>query len=484
LYFSNQNHRFVHGAAQAGFGRLSDDWLAGTADPTPLFSRLVEWTYRWGHESLFYGYYVAVMAVYVSSLTGIARSLIDTSQSSNQLLVFAALFIFVHSLLVTEQLSQPFASEVGNFLHTGLAGQYLLGPMFQPSAVGVFLILSVRFFVDGRPYAAVLASSLAATAHSTYLLSAAVLTLCYLACLVRDRQYRTAAKMGGLSVLTVVPVVVYGLMVFGPSSVEAFSLANSIMAHERFPHHTEIERWFDDSAVAQIALVCAAIVLLSTSRLGTILAVALVSSITLTLAQVLLASDSLALLFPWRTSVWLVPISMTVLLSYGVSFLFVASGWVRVPRSWLAVGATALILASAGYGARQMAVWHSTLPNEADLFGFVRSNLRTGQVWLIPIHLQTFRLATGAPIFVDYKSHPYKDVEVLEWKQRLGMARECYDGLLAGDHGPLSNLAARAGVTHIVTQQPLSGEVVELLYVDRCYQVYRVRPRSPGPGTR
>jgi hypothetical protein len=30
--------------------------------------------------------------------------------------------------------------------------------------------------------------------------------------------------------------------------------------------------------------------------------------------------------------------------------------------------------------------------------------------------LQSFRLATGVPIFVDFKSIPYKDGEVLQWR--------------------------------------------------------------------
>ena len=34
---------------------------------------------------------------------------------------------------------------------------------------------------------------------------------------------------------------------------------------------------------------------------------------------------------------------------------------------------------------------------------------------MIPVGLQRFRLHTGAPIFVDVKSIPYKDVDVIEW---------------------------------------------------------------------
>src|SRR5207245_2890450 len=44
----------------------------------------------------------------------------------------------------------------------------------------------------------------------------------------------------------------------------------------------------------------------------------------------------------------------------------------------------------------------------------------------IAIDLQQFRLATGTPIYVDFKSIPYKDDEVLEWQRRLAWCTEVY----------------------------------------------------------
>src|SRR5690606_30750604 len=46
LFTSNQNQYFLHGLAHAGYGYLHEDWLANTLDPTPVFSYLVEITYR------------------------------------------------------------------------------------------------------------------------------------------------------------------------------------------------------------------------------------------------------------------------------------------------------------------------------------------------------------------------------------------------------------------------------------------------------
>src|SRR6516165_2538625 len=64
LYYSNQNQYFLHGLARGGLGFLNEDWLANTADPTPVFSALVAFTYRYLSESLFYVYYLLILGAY------------------------------------------------------------------------------------------------------------------------------------------------------------------------------------------------------------------------------------------------------------------------------------------------------------------------------------------------------------------------------------------------------------------------------------
>src|SRR5690348_2052000 len=58
LYYSNQNQYFLHGLARGGLGFLDEDWLARTADPTPAFSTVVAFTYRYLHESFFYIFFL------------------------------------------------------------------------------------------------------------------------------------------------------------------------------------------------------------------------------------------------------------------------------------------------------------------------------------------------------------------------------------------------------------------------------------------
>src|SRR6516162_3029587 len=71
LYYSNQNQYFLHGLAAAGDGLLDEDWLANTADPTPIFSGLVALTARFLHPWVFHLYYALLLALYAAALVGV-----------------------------------------------------------------------------------------------------------------------------------------------------------------------------------------------------------------------------------------------------------------------------------------------------------------------------------------------------------------------------------------------------------------------------
>jgi hypothetical protein len=62
----------------------------------------------------------------------------------------------------------------------------------------------------------------------------------------------------------------------------------------------------------------------------------------------------------------------------------------------------------------------------------------------------TGRCDLPAPFYVDYKTHPYKDVEVLEWRERLCAARRIYKGTSL-DCSLLRKLSAHADLTRVVT---------------------------------
>lgn len=106
---------------------------------------------------------------------------------------------------------------------------------------------------------------------------------------------------------------------------------------------------------------------------------------------------------------------------------------------------------------------------------------RAEQSRVISVDLQRFRLFCGAPIFVDFKSIPYKDMDVLEWHRRLSWNEEMYQSRDWSDDDVLRRLD-REGITHVVitADKELQNESLELIYKDDSYRLYRLQRRQPS----
>ena len=94
----------------------------------------------------------------------------------------------------------------------------------------------------------------------------------------------------------------------------------------------------------------------------------------------------------------------------------------------------------------------------------------------IPSELQTFRLATGAPLYVDFKCIPYQDAEVLDWYRRVLWCQDIYANRASPGEDVRAQLL-RSGITHVVAPAANDVPFARLgapVYEDEAYRVYRV----------
>jgi hypothetical protein len=136
-------------------------------------------------------------------------------------------------------------------------------------------------------------------------------------------------------------------------------------------------------------------------------------------------------------------------------------------------------------GARQAyAIANTSIPhvdgNMRPLVEHVRRQLKSGQLYLIPLRMQTFRLATGAPIFVDWKTVPFGDLAVLEWYRRYQLADLFYKSQSKQKWAMLVKLAKEEGITHVVLPTdtfrdlPISSEFTQT-FQSQNYTIYEIR---------
>ncbi len=503
LYYSNQNQYFLHGLASGGLGHLSQDWLANTTDPTPVFSALVAVMYQYLGEWSFQAMYFLLLMGYFLSMRWLISAISWVPQSLTFRLVWAAAFIATHAAILRVASVQIFGVDYPWFFHAGVAGQYVLGPGLQPSTFGVLLIAGLAAFANRRSVLAAFLVAAACGFHATYLLAAASLLLGFLVVMLWTNANAGPNAFRALLAASAImaPVAAYTLFTFASADdPAAFAEGQRVLAYVRIPHHTVISRWFDEVAGLQLAWVVMGLLVLGRSRILPTLLITAAIGLILTAVQYRHDSPTLALAFPWRISIVLVPVATAVIMARLAA---------QVPDSriaaWLALAVVA-ILAAGGAWVTASGAGYRTGEDEAPLYDFIRSQSGPNDVYLlpvripavgtgrgsmsasftppprpkpgsnlIPVDLQRFRLHSGAAIFADFKSVPYRDVEVLEWLRRMKQVEAWYaKDWTAAER--LQELRAE-GITHVITpaDKPLVAIYLHEIYSDPAYIVYHIR---------
>ena len=480
LFTSNQNQYFLHGLADAGQGYLADDWLANTNDPTPVFSSLVYLTEKYLSASwVNYLYYAILMGVYLFSLIGIASKAFSVRKDRKTTIVFISLLFLVNSAAIRFGFSRILGENWTYLLEDGVADQRLLGPVFQPSTFGVLLLLSIYLFLSSKPYLAVVSATIAASVHPTYLISAAVLTLAYMILTYRDeKNLLKAILIGFLAALTVTPILIYVYSNFVSTPAETTRQAQEILVNFRIPHHARLDWWFDWTAVFKMILVVVSLFLIRhTKRLFFIALLLTLVAISLTLLQFVLDSNQLALIFPWRISTILVPMSTTLILGF-----LVTNGAEKFSDQWqryqkfLLAGSLMVLSLTILIGIVRMVIEFDRKSKsiERPMMTYVADNGEEGQNYLIHPKMQDFRLVTGLPILVDFKSIPYRDTDVLDWYRRNELANQFYK---ERDCDSLAQASSEFDVTHLIQAQDgsqITCPQLEVVYRDDNYGVYKI----------
>ncbi len=483
LFSSNQNTYFLNGLAHAGYGYLSSDWLALQTDHIPVFSYMVAFVHTYGGDWLFYILFVGLATTYAVSLSAIAARTFASEWRWQHMTVFLFMLMFFHCTWMLTPLAElipglqhviPTLQKLIDMSTSGLAGQSILRPILQPSTFGVLILAGVACFLYRREFLAVACMVLAATVHPTFILHAAILTAACMFVLALEKRTKKALAVGVFSTLLVLPVLLYVALVLQPASPTQLAEAQSILVNERIPHHAKVSAWFSLGALLKIAIIVAGIaVSFRHKRLFMVLTICTATGLALSLLQVMTASTSLALLFPWRLSTWLVPACLAILLG-GVAVLAV-----RLIQTWAApgkmpyvhlgiVGLFITFAITGGVLGVKKTVEGALTAVQTDVVFYAKTHAQPTQTYLIPLKYEKFRLAAGVPVFIDWKSHPYRDVEVIEWHDRVALAKAFYEAKNSEIAAQaLAAIQMKASITHVMVEkgqdcllQALPGETI------------------------
>jgi hypothetical protein len=474
LYTSNQNTYFLHGMAQAGFGQLSRDWTARTLELMPVFSGLVFLTYKIFHSQvLSYAYYALLMGVYLFSMYGIMDTLFDLRRSKARTLAFTALFLAFHSAALRFVLSRGLEPEATFLFEGGVAGQRILGQVYQPSVFGVFLTLSIYLFLRKRYFWSLVPMAVAIYFHPVYLLAGALLTIAYMWVLWREeKNLKKPFLLGLTSLLLVAPSVAYTAYINWSSSPAVAAQVLDILVNFRNPHHALIASWLDWTVAVKAIILLAALFIARKTRLFPILVIVTLGVLLLTGAQAVTGSTTLALLFPWRVSVLLVPLGLATVLAY-------AAAKIKIPERLAIALSLVLITGLVAVGVMRFQIESARLRSGAarPMMAWVAANQSAADVYLIPPKMADFRLAAGMPVYVDFETAPDRSDDVLEWYRRLQRVYAFYNGG-TDPCAALHAFAVDEGLTRAVVRaaDPATAcTSLTVVYSDADYVIYEIK---------
>lgn len=491
LFALNQNTYFLAGMSAAQYGFLSRDWQATRTDNIPLFSRLVSLLHSLGVDWIWYLIMICLAAAYAAALISVVRQC--DARASKPVAHYGILagLILLHGGWLFSSWLPPTAILNGferarRVFVEGVAGQYTLGYFVEPSTFGVLILAGISLFVARREYLAILCISAAALFHPTYILHAFVLTTAMAWRLCNEKEHLSALVVGAILALTQLPNVYYLYTTFAPSNAVVFADAQSILIRERIPHHANVLEWMSvSSGVKCIIMGSGWYLSKSNKRLFVMLTGGLASAVGLTILQVVTSNASLALAFPWRMSVWLVPLCSAVLATYLLKAVcrlldgslkgkFRQSLW---ENRWLRVALAAslglLIVLSVQANSRTDA------KKRMPVTEFVKEFRQPDQNYVVPLEFEAFRLTTGVPVYVDWKSHPYKDVEVIEWFERVSRVRRFMEAK-SGQEAlrALERIRDEAEVSHVLLPMGKAAILADVagrvIYRDHDYIVVKL----------
>ena len=485
LYRFNQHTKFLHGLAKAGYGFLKNDWLAKTIDPLPVFSFLVFITYKFLHEYFFYFYYLIILGIFIYSIISISSNTFKINKFKISGIIFFTLVILLHSNLFHEYTLKYFNLSITNLLFKdGLADQYLLGEVFQPCVFGVFLLLSIYFFIINKQFISIIFLIIPSYFHTAYLYSSGVLTLSYLIIIYfEEKDIKKVIFYGLFSLIMILPIIFYYLVFLKSTSEESVKTAFNIMVNIRNPHHMVINRIISSISLIKILIIIIAIFIIRKSRLFLVILVPFIATLLIMILQIFLESDFIGFLTPWRVSVWMVPLSSSLIIAYIVSKCLDAVGnkiyKYKIDKIIMYL-CLLIILFAFSFGLNILIIKFNDYLNidHGKMLNYVRDHKSPDDTYLVPVEMANFRLDTGAPVFITYKSHPYKDVEVLEWYYRINKAEEFYENNEENKCILLEDLKKEYKITHVVLKKDLLNRDYNCLiefYNDGEYGIYKIK---------
>ncbi len=459
FYKGNSLH-LLHAIKDLEINKLEKDWIANQTNHLPLFTYFNKIILNIFPLNFLHIIHFILLSSCALFLFLICKYIFQNLNKISLSLLWFSLLIFIYH---------------EHSFFGGVAGQDVINEGYQPASYGVLFFIGIYLYLVKKNYYAIFFICLSASIHPSYVLHSGFLIIGILSYFIYQKDYKQSLKILALYSILILPITIYVIYNF-------LLLDNSIIIKgqnillERIPHHASIENWFSYKDIMSIFVYLVSIVLIyKNKRIFIPLAVFGSISILLSLIQFFTEINSLALTFPWRTSVFLMPLSIMIITSYFLQKLLTN----KFNLNFLSIFIFLFIWSFFLINNHFVKDANKDFYKKLELTKKINKNYNSIERILIPVNLPYIRMNTGLPIFVDWKHHAFRYDEIINWKIRMDLAKNFYS---SNDYKEqkinLRRIIKTENISHILIKKEnlkndcknlINHDIYALINVKECY---------------
>lgn len=406
-FFKGNSLHLIHAIKDFDSNELQNDWIANQTNHLPLFTFFNHLLIKFFSIKILYLVHFILLSICALFLFLICKNEFQILNRPYLSLIWFSLFTLIYH---------------ENSLFGGVAGQDVINEGHQPASYGVLFFIGIYLFLIKKNFSAVFFICLAASFHPTYVIHSGFLLFGISMYFIFRKEFILMFKINTFYLILILPITFYVIYNFLLVD-KIFVFEGQKILVDRAPHHALIQSWFSYKDIFSILIyLISLIIVFKNNRIFIPLLFFGLISIVITVIQFFTQNYSLALSFPWRSSVFLIPISTMIILS----FLIQKISKYKINHKNFAI--ILFIISITFFSTKNHLIVNSNqnFYKKIELTKKIKDNFILIDRLLIPVDLSNIRMNTGLPIFVDWKHPPFRYDEIIDWNKRMNLAKSFF----------------------------------------------------------
>ena len=404
--FRGNAAHLIHSIKHFDTNKLENDWIANQAHHLPVFVKFNYFLIKFFSSKIIYFMHGVLLALCALYLFLISKNLFPKLETRNLTIIWFAFFI----ILFHE-----------NSFFSGVAGQSVIDIGYQPASFGILFFIGIYYFMMKKYFLCILLICLGASFHPTYVLHSGFLVLGILSYLILSKNYKNFFKTLITYSILILPITLFIIINFLTIDKNLIALGQEILL-DRIPHHADIRYWLSYKDLFFFVTYIYALYIVRNKNFFIFFLIFGTCPILVSLIQYFLNINSIALAFPWRSSVFITPISSVIILSSWIEKIKLDIRKLKIMSFSLLLFTSTFFFIKSHF----IKDLNGKFTKKIMLSKEIKNNFDSIERILIPTNLDYIRMYTGLPIFINWKHHAFRFDQLIEWRQRMDLANEFY----------------------------------------------------------